>query len=104
MLSGTRTWLNQSVKLYPYSSTNSYGEYSHGTGATIACRIVMTNEEIITEHGTSSPVNAKVYVDGSVSVSVKDEIELPGESPRPIQKVSAEAGPDGNDYLKVLYV
>lgn len=104
MLSGTLSWLKQTVTIYPYSSINSYGEYSFGSGVSTPCRIESTDEQVISEDGTAVFTSAKLTIDGSKSVNVKDKVVLPNGDYRLIAKIEDVTGPDGTSYLKVLYV
>lgn len=92
------------MTIYPYSSINSYGEYSFGTGVSTPCRIESADEQVISEDGTAIFTSAKITVDGSKSVSVKDKVVLPNGDDRLIAKIEDVPGPDGVSYLKVLYV
>lgn len=104
MMQGTRTWLAESVTIKPFSSLDSYGEYSHGTGATVACRTDLSNEQIVTEDGTAIYATGKFTVDGSVEVNVKDKLVLADGEERLVRKVAVYPGPNGTPYLKVIYV
>ena len=104
MLSGTLSWLKQTVTIYPYSSINSYGEYSFGTGVSTPCRIESADEQVINEDGAAIFTTAKLTIDGSKSVNVKDKVVLPNGDDRLIAKIEDVTGTDGTSYLKVLYV
>jgi hypothetical protein len=104
MLSGTRTWLKQTVTVKPFTGLNDYAEPSYGTGASVACRIQQTDEQVIGADNTLIHATAKILMDGSASVSVSDKVTLPNGEEKPILKLNAIAGPAGTDYLKVLYV
>lgn len=104
MLPGTKSWLRQTVTIYPYASINSYGEYSFGAGVSTPCRIESADEQVINEDGTAIFATAKLTIDGSKSVSVKDKVVLPNGDDRLITKIEDVAGPDGTSYLKVIYV
>jgi hypothetical protein len=96
--------LKQTVSVYPYTSINAYGEYGYGTVASVPCRIEQADEQVISEEGTALFTSAKVLVDGSVSVGIKDKVVLPNGDDGPVQKIDVLAGPDGTPYMKVLYV
>ena len=104
MLSGTKTWLKQTVTVKPYSSLSNYAEPSYGTGTSVSCRIQQTDEQLIGEDGTLIHSTATIIVSESASVSIKDLVVLPNNEERPILKLNTIAGPDGTAYLKVLYV
>jgi len=104
MLSGTRTWLKQSVTVKPYTGLNDYAEASYGAGASVACRIQLTDEQVIGADETLVHATAKILVDGSASVSVSDKVTLPSGEEKPILKLNTITGPSGATYLKVLYV
>jgi len=103
-LSGTAAWLKHTVTIYPYSSINSYGEYSFGSGVSTPCRIESTDEQVISEDGTAIFTSARLTIDGSKTVSVKDKVVLPNGDDRLIAKIEDIPGPDGTSYLKVIYV
>lgn len=104
MLSGTASWLKQTVTVKPYSGINKYGEFSYGTGASVSCRIQQTDEQVIGADDTLIHATAKILVDGGASVSVADLVTLPSGEEKPILKLNVIAGPSGTGYLKVLYV
>lgn len=104
MMNGTRTWLKQSVVIKPYLRLNDYAEAAHGSGASVPCRILLTDEQVLTADETLVHATAKILLDGSASVSAVDRVVLPGGEERPILRLSNIAGPGGETYLKVLYV
>lgn len=104
MLSGTRTWLKQSVTIKPFTGLNDYAEPSYGAGSAVPCRIELTDEQVLMADETLVHATAKILVDGSASVSVSDKVTLPSGEEKPILKLNTIAGPAGTAYLKVLYV
>jgi len=104
LLSGTAAWLKQTVTIYPYSSESSYGDINFGSGVSVACRIEASNEQRFDERGRVTVAKAKITVDGSASVTRRDKVKLPGNETLPIIGLDDVPGPDGNSYLKVIYV
>lgn len=104
MLSGTATWLKQSVTIYPYSALNDYGEYSWGSGAATACRIEQYDKQITTEDGRHILAVAKITIDGTATANIKDKVVLPNGDDRLIERIDNSIGPDGTSYIKFIYV
>ena len=104
MLSGTATWLKQSITLYPYASLNAYGEYAWGTGVATDCRIEQYDKQMIDETGNLIYPVARITLPGTATPSMKDKVVLPNGDDKLILKIEDSTGPDGASYLKVLYV
>lgn len=104
MLTGTATWLKQSVTIYPYSSVNDYAEYGYGAGVATACRIEQYDKQITTEDGRVILAVAKITLDGTATPNVKDKVVLPNGDDRLIEKIENSVGLDGTSYLKIIYV
>ena len=104
MLSGSASWLRQSVTIYPYSSVNGYGEYAWGAGVVTPCRIESVDEQVVAEDGTALFVTAKIIVEGNRTVNIKDKVVLPNGDEQLIAKIVDVTGPDGTSAMKVIYV
>lgn len=104
MMTGTATWLKQSVTIYPYSSINDYGEYAWGSGTATSCRIEQYDKQITTEDGRTILAVAKIFLSGSATPNIKDKVVLPNGDDRIIEKIDDIPGPDGTSYHKVIYV
>ena len=99
MLTGTATWLKQSVTIEPWTGNNGDAN-TYGSGAAYACRIVQTSKKQMTDKGEVVVQSTLIVLNGTVTVTAKDRITLPDGSKPVILSVNTIPGPDGTAYLK----
>lgn len=95
--------LNQTVTIAASSSTNKYGEITHGSGSSVAARVEPRIEQVRTAEGTVVPSRAYIWMDGNVTVSTTSLITLPdGTTPviLAVEKHTDETG--AVDHTKVV--
>jgi len=99
MLSGTASWLKQSVTIEPWTGNNGDSD-TYGAGAAYACRIVQTAKKQAADQGEVVVQSTVIVLNGTVTVTAKDRITLPDGSKPVILSVNVIPGPDGTPYLK----
>ncbi len=99
MLTGTATWLKQSVTIESWTGNNGDSN-TYGAGAAKACRIVQKSTKQMTDKGEVVVQSTIIILDGSVTITAKDRITLPDGTKPLILAVNSIPGPDGTPYLK----
>ena len=101
--------LKQTVTIATYASRNSYNEFTHGTGTSVACRIVKDFKAIRTADGRDVISSTQIYVDGdtdlgeSKDVSVNCKITLPDGSTPEVLHIESFPDETGVTYYKAIY-
>lgn len=99
MLSGTLSWLKQSVTIEPWTGNNGDAD-TYGAGAANACRI---EQKAVKQLGGSGEVvvqSTVIILNGNATITAKDRITLPDGTKPIILSVNVIPGPDGTPYLK----
>ncbi len=104
MLSGTATWLKQSVTIEPMTSYGVRGSPTYGTGAAVACRIEQTASNVLGTDGNEITSDVSLLVNGDVTVNPYDRVTLPDGSKRPVKAVQTINAPTGSAAMKVVYL
>lgn len=95
--------LNQTVTIAAPSSTNVYGEVTHGTGSSVAARVEPRVEQVRTAEGAVVPSKAYVWMDGNVTVTTVSLLTLPDGSTPVILAVEKHTDETGAvDHTKVI--
>ena len=76
--------LNTTVTLEPYVSQDAYGMPSYGPAQTVAARVEWRIRRIVDMQGVERISRAKVFLDGSVAVQLKDRLALKDGTTPPI--------------------
>jgi hypothetical protein len=95
--------LKQTVTLAPYASQDAYGQVTWGAGVSTPCRIVQKNTKVLNPAGEEVLSTTRIYLDGSVSVTVRDKVTLPDATTPPILSIEDYPGASGTSFLKVVY-
>lgn len=99
-------YLNQTVTLEPYASTNAYGEKTYGEGASVAARVDYKQKEVRANSGGASELHistAQVMLEGDQSVSLNDRITLPDGTKPPIIAIEKTPDVSGTIVMQVVY-
>lgn len=99
MLTGTATWLKQSVTIEPWTGNNGDAD-TYGAGVANACRIVQKSVKQMGGSGEVVVQSTVIVLNGTATVTAKDRITLPDGSKPVILSVNVISGPDGTPYLK----
>lgn len=74
--------LTDTVTLAPYVSQDAYGTPTYGATQTLAARVQYKVQRITNAQGQERVSQAKVFLDGTVTVALQDKLTLPdGRSP-----------------------
>jgi hypothetical protein len=95
--------LQQTVSVASATTTNLYGETSHGTATELAARVEPRVTQIRKADGAVVPSKAYVYLDGDASITTQSQITLPdGTTPviLAVEKHTDETG--AVDHTKVV--
>lgn len=99
MLTGTLSWLKQTVTIEPWTGNNGDAN-TYGSGAAKACLIRQTSRKERSGGDEIVIQSTVITLDGSVTVTAKDRITLPDGTKPVILSVNVIPGPDGTAYLK----
>lgn len=103
MLSGTQTWLRETITRYPFSAYDSEGMPTWGAGVSVPCKVDESPTKIMDVSGQESVSSAQIYVNGAQEFGLFDKILMTdGTIPR-ILRINHVDGPDGLLYMKVIY-
>ena len=103
MLLGTKSWLNQSITLYPHLAFNSNGQSTYSSSSTIPCRITRKNVATMDRDGNEVISTTQIMIDGSVVVTPLDKIALEDGTQPFIIGILDVPGPNGMSYYKIIY-
>jgi len=95
--------LQGSVTIAPYASVNDYGEPTYGTGVAYAALVIQKTKMVRDQQGNQKLSTVQVYLDGSVTVTVKDKITLPDSTIPLILAVETFPGLQGVAETRVVY-
>lgn len=96
-------YLNQTVTLEPYASTDAYGARTYGAAASVSARVVRKRQEIRDAGGETRISKAQVLIEGDQSVSLSDRITLPDGTMPPILSIGKTPDVGGTLVLQVVY-
>jgi hypothetical protein len=99
LLSGTASWLKQSVTIEPWTGNNGDSD-TYGAGASYACRITQKATKQSADQGEVVVQSTAIVLNGTVTVTAKDRVTLPDGTKPVILSVNVIPGPDGTPYLK----
>lgn len=104
MLLGTRSWLKQSITIYPHTGFNSNGQSTYGSGSTVSGLMVQRVMNTRDSMGNDAISTTQILIDGSVAVTNKDKITLPdGTQPYIISVLDMPSMNNGLSFAKIIY-
>lgn len=72
--------LNQTLEIFPRTGNDSYGNQSLGSAVSVSARIEAMAEEIVDTDGKQRIARSRIFLEADVSISVEDQVTLPGET------------------------
>jgi hypothetical protein len=105
MLTGTKSWLNQTITRYPATGSNNYGQPTYGSTNTIACQIIQRNVITTSKDGSDVMSSTQILIDGAETIGDNDKIVLPDGTTYPyIIGIKSVPNPrTGSAYFKMIY-
>lgn len=101
---GTRSWLKQSITLYPHTGFNSNGQSTYGTSSTVKGIIMQRVMNTRDSMGNDAISTTQITIDGSVTITNKDKIVLPdGSIPYIISILDIPSMKAGTSFAKIIY-
>lgn len=93
--------LNQTITIYPKTGVNKYGRETNDAGTTKRARVQFTSKAKLMPNGETQLIDAIVYIDGSVSVSVDDKVTFSGVNYRVVGRRAAVLGSGATHHYKL---
>jgi len=99
-----QNYLRQKLVVEHFVDSNEYDEYAYSEPVEYRARIQQKVKMVRNNQGQEVVSNAQIYLEGKVSITVKDRITLPDGVQPLIQSISNTPDKYGRDVLKVVYV
>ena len=105
MLTGTKSWLNQTITRYPATGLNYYGQVTYGSTNTVACQVIQRNVVTTNKEGSDVTSTTQILIDGAETIGDNDKIILPdGTTPPYIIGIKSVPNPrTGLPYFKMIF-
>lgn len=97
-------WRNINVTISPFSAYDKFGTPSYGTGVVTACYIERHPKLIQNSTGQEVVSQARVYVVGNASYTVRDKVLLPDSQTPPVLRVDHFYNEVGTLELTVFFI
>lgn len=92
------------VTLYPQASRDAYGKQTFsGSGTTVRCRVVPTNDVIRDSNGREVVASGRVLCYGTPTVTVDSRLVLPDGSDAVVIAVQVQNDEDGPHHTVVTF-
>lgn len=97
-------FLNQTITIEKYSSTDAYGEVTYASGINYPSRVDFAPELVKSLTGEQIVSSASIMLEGTNDITVRDRITLPDGSKPKIISISKTPDIGGTYVLVVVYV
>jgi len=92
------------IKIESWRGSNVYGDPVYDQPVPYPALIQRDIKMIRNTKGQEVISTGQIYLDGTVSVALKDRITLPDGAQPPIQSISIEYDETGKEHHKVVYI
>jgi hypothetical protein len=97
-------WRDTTVTISPFTSYDKFGTPSYGTGVATKCYIEMHPKLIQNSTGQEVVSQARVYVIGNLSYTVRDKVVLPDSKFPPVLRIDHFWNEAGIVELSVFFI
>lgn len=97
--------LTETVSLQHYTGMDQFGKPSYGPASTHPARVAYRVTTLVNAQGQERASNTTVYMDGTVTITVKDRLVLPDGTAPAIQDIYSPTdplNPGGPDHHEIL--
>lgn len=91
------------VTIAPYVSRGTYGAKTVGTAVAYSARVIFKNQRVLAPDGTERVARGTVWVQGTPTMTVEDDITLPDGDVPTILSVETIPDEDGIHHVKVMF-